>query len=80
MHPGSVQLLVALQQEIERRAGGVCESCASPTASYWTPIEGLPTAAQALLLCPACRERISNEVATIADVCELERRLATYRR
>jgi len=82
VHPGAAAQLRERQAAVLARARGRCEACAQPLAHGAvpvSPIDGLPTPEQMLALCEACVSPVMHELASIANLAELEARVAALR-
>lgn len=83
MHPAAAELLVANQRAVRARAGGRCEACGAevpPEIVPVSPIDGLPTVAQMIVLCPPCAAVHLPALASAPTIRELEARIAALRR
>jgi len=82
VHPGAAAQLRERQAAVLARARGRCEACARPLADGTvpaSPLAGLPTPEQMLALCEACVSPVMHELASIANLAELEARVAALR-
>jgi hypothetical protein len=81
MHPLAGPLLAANHQRARERARGHCEACGTPVGPDVipaSPIDGLPTVEQMLVLCEPCAAVIMPELCS-PSIPALDARMAQIR-